>query len=219
MLIDDNINHEYIIRYLRDTLRQNTGLLQEMEEFAAEYEVPISQPETMRLLEVLIRLSGAKNILEVGGAIGYSAVCMAQASGGYITSIELSPQMIALSSEYIARAGLKERITVLEGDAKEVLGNLRESYDMIFLDAAKGQYAEYFTHCMRLLKDGGLLVSDNVLYKGMVANDELLLRRKRTIVSRLRDYLDMLCSHEMLETSLLPVGDGVALSVKLPKGA
>ncbi len=214
-MIDDNINHEYIIRYLRDTLRKNTGLLKEMEEFAAEHDVPISQPETMRLLEVLARLSGAKRILEVGGAIGYSAICMAEASGGQVTSIELSPEMIALSSEYISRAGLQERITVLEGDAKEVLCGLRGSYDMIFLDAAKGQYAEYFTHCMRLLKVGGLLISDNVLYKGMVATDELLLRRKRTIVSRLRNYLDMLCSHEELETSLLPVGDGVALSIRV----
>lgn len=214
-MIDDNINHEYIIRYLRDTLRKNTDLLQEMEEYAKEHEVPISQPETMRLLEVLTRVSGAEEILEIGGAIGYSAICMTKASGAHVTSIEISPQMIALSAEYISRAGLQEQITVLEGDAGEVLLGLQGSYDMIFLDAAKAQYAEYFPHCMRLLRKGGLLISDNVLYKGMVATDELLLRRKRTIVSRLRGYLDMLCGLPELETSILPVGDGVALSIKL----
>lgn len=214
-MIDDNINHEYIIRYLRDTLRKNSGLLKEMEEFAQTKEIPISQPETIRLLEVLVRLTKSKEILEVGGAIGYSAICMANASGGRVTSIELSPEMTALSQGYISRAGLQERITVLEGDAKEVLKEIYGCYDTIFLDAAKGQYAEYFTHAMRLLKSGGLLISDNILYKGMVATDELLLHRKRTIVHRLRDYLDMLCNHPELETSLLPVGDGVALSVKL----
>lgn len=214
-LIDDNINHEYIIRYLRNTLRKNEGLLFEMEQYAAENDVPISQPESIRLIEVLVRLSGAKNILEVGGAIGYSAICMAKASeGGTVTSLELSSEMIEKANAYITRAGLRERIRFLQGDAKEVLKTLDGQYDLIFLDAAKGHYMEYFTESMRMLKAGGLLISDNVLYKGMVATDELLLHRKRTIVARLRRYLDMLCAHEELETAVLPVGDGVALSVR-----
>lgn len=214
-LIDDNINHEYIIRYLRNTLRKNEGLLLEMEQYAAENDVPISQPESIRMIEVLVRLSGAKNILEVGGAIGYSAICMAKASeGGTVTSLELSSEMIEKANAYITRAGLRERIRFLQGDAKEVLKTLDGQYDLIFLDAAKGHYMEYFTESMRMLKAGGLLISDNVLYKGMVATDELLLHRKRTIVARLRRYLDMLCAHEELETAVLPVGDGVALSVR-----
>jgi predicted O-methyltransferase YrrM len=103
----------------------------------------------------------------------------------------------------------------LPGDASEVLKCLDKQYDFILLDAAKGQYGEFLPECLRMLKKGGLLFSDNVLYKGMIANDELVVRRKKTIVKRMRDYLTQICNSSELETSLLPVGDGVALSYKI----
>lgn len=213
-MIDDSINYEYIIRYLRDLLPKRTGLQAEMEAFAKEYRVPISQPETMKLLEVLIRLGRIDSVLEVGCAIGYSAVCMAEAGCARIDTVEISEDAARVARKNFAKAGLTERICLYEGDAKEVLPTLQGEYDMIFMDAAKAQYQEFFPHCMRLLKQGGLLVSDNVLYKGMTATDELVQRRKITIVKRLRKYLEMISSMPELETCVIPIGDGVALSYK-----
>lgn len=213
-MIDDSINYEYIIRYLRDLLPKREGLLGEMERFAKEYQVPISQPETMKLLEVLIRLGRIRSVLEVGCAIGYSAICMAEAGCDRVDTVELSPDAARVAGENFKRAGLSERIHLYEGDAKEILPGLSGQYDMIFMDAAKAQYQEFFPHCMRLLKPGGLLVSDNVLYKGMTATDELVQRRKITIVKRLRNYLAMISASPELETTVIPIGDGVALSYK-----
>ncbi len=211
-MIDDSINYEYIIRYLRDILPKREGIMAELEAFAKEYDVPISQPETMKLLEVLIRLGRIQSVLEIGCAIGYSAIGMALAGAEQITTVEISDDAARVARENFRKAGLAERITLFHGDAKEVLPTLTGQYDMVFLDAAKAQYGNFFPHCLRLLKPGGLLVSDNVLYKGMTATDELVQHRKITIVKRLRQYLAMLSSMPELETSVLPVGDGVALS-------
>lgn len=213
-MIDDNINHEYIIRYIRDCLPASEGLLAEMERYAAEYAVPISQPESIRLLELLARLGGAERILEIGTAIGYSAIRLALASGGHVDTVERSAELASLARTYISRAALEGQICVIEGDAAAVLPDLTEGYDLIFLDAAKAQYQAFFPHCVRLLRRGGLLVSDNVLYKGMTATDELLQHRKRTIVKRLRAYLEMLKEHPLFDTAVLPVGDGIALSLR-----
>ncbi len=213
-MIDDSINYEYIIRYLRDLLPPRTDLMGDMEAFAKDYDVPISQPETMKLLEVLVRFGQVKRVLEIGCAIGYSAIGMAKAGCLEVDTIEISPEAADVAERNFKKAGLSEVIHLYRGDAKEVLPTLEGSYDMIFMDAAKAQYGNFFPHCMRLLRSGGLLVSDNVLYKGMTATDELLQRRKITIVKRLRQYLEMLSSVPELETSVLPVGDGVALSYK-----
>ncbi len=213
---EDNINYEYIIRYLRDTMPKSEGLLKELEDFAKANEVPISQPESIRLLEVLLKLMGAKKILEVGSAIGYSAIRMSRASGAEVVTVELSEEMAALAEANIEKAGLEDKITLMRGDAKDILPQIKNDgeFDVIFVDAAKGQYMEFFPHCMRLLRCGGVLVSDNVLYKGMTATDELVVRRKITIVRRLREYLDMLSNNKVLSTAILPIGDGVAISFK-----
>ncbi len=221
-MIDDSINHEYIIRYIRDVLPKRSGLLGELEDFANENQVPISQPETVKLLEVLIKLGGRKQILELGTAIGYSAVCMARAGGGQngsvqIDTVEINSDAANYAKNTFRRAGLEDKITLYEGDANDVLPRLYKAgkrYDMIFIDAAKAQYSAFFEYCFNMLEDGGLLVSDNVLYKGMTATDDLVLHRKRTIVKRLRDYVSMLCGNRRLETAIVPIGDGVALSIK-----
>lgn len=213
-MIDDSVNYEYIIRYLRDLLPKKEGLLGELEDFAKEYSVPISQPETMRLLEVLIRIGRIKSVLEVGCAIGYSAISMINAGCEKIDTIELSADAARVAGENFKKAGMEDKITLHFGDAKDVLPQMEGEYDMIFMDAAKAQYQEFFPNCMRLLKSGGVLVSDNVLYKGMTATDELVVRRKITIVKRLRKYLEMISSIPELETTILPIGDGVAISYK-----
>lgn len=213
---EDNINYEYIIRYLRDTMPKSEGQLLEMEKYAKENDVPISQPESIRMIEVLLKLMGAKKILEIGSAIGYSAIRMSKASNAEVVTVELSSEMADIAEENIKKANLSDKIHVIRGDGCTVLKEMEgeEIFDVIFIDAAKGQYMEFFEHAVRLLKKGGLLISDNILYKGMTATDELVVRRKITIVRRLRAYLEMLKENKELVTSIIPIGDGVALSFK-----
>ena len=213
-MIEDNINYEYIIRYIRRTLKPSDGYIGEMEKYAKENDVPISQPETIKLLELLIKISGAKSVLEVGTAIGYSAIRMAKSGAEHIDTIEINENAANAAKTNVSAMNMSDKINVIWGDANEILPTLDGEYDLIFVDAAKAQYGRFFEHCMRMLKNGGVLVSDNILYKGMTATDELVLHRKRTIVKRLRDYVDMLCHHPMLDTDILPLGDGVALSLK-----
>lgn len=210
------ICYDYINDYIRKTIKKNQGILKELESFAAENHVPIVQPEVAKLLQVLGKLARPRRILELGTAIGYSAVLLSGVLGpdGIIDTIDRYELMLESARENIKRAGLEERINIIEGDALEVLRCLDKKYDMIFLDAAKGQYGEFLPECLRMLSPGGLLVSDNILYKGMVASDGLVVRRKKTIVKRMRSYLDTICNMEELDTSIIPIGDGVAVSYK-----
>lgn len=212
MKYESNIVFDYITRYINDSLAPKGALLLEMEQFAAENSVPIITPDVAALLQALIIISGAKNILEIGTAIGYSAAVMllCAGEGAQVATIEKDPKMIEMSTQYMKNFN----VTILEGDAAEVLAGLDSEYDFIFMDAAKSQYLDMLPHCLRLLKTGGVLVSDNVLYKGMVATDELRERRKITIIKRLRKYIETICNHEALHTSIVPIGDGISISVK-----
>lgn len=207
---------DYINNYIRNTLKQNDGILLELEKFAKEHHVPIIHPEVASLLRVIGLTVRPGRILEVGTAIGYSAILLSTVleSGGRIDTIDRYELMVERARSNIKKANLQDVINIIAGDALEVLKCLDKQYDMIFLDAAKGQYEEFLPECLRMLRSGGLLVSDNVLYKGMIANDELVVRRKKTIVKRMRSYLTTICNMDELETSILPVGDGVAISYK-----
>ena len=213
---EDNINYEYIIRYLRDTIPKSEGQLLEMEGYAKANDVPISQPESIRMIEVLLKIMNAKKILEIGSAIGYSAIRMSRASDAEVVTVELSDGMADIAEENIKKAGLSQKIKLIRGDGVKILESLEGEgiFDAVFVDAAKGQYMEFFPHCERLLRKGGLLISDNILYKGMTATDELVVRRKITIVRRLRAYLEMLKENKAFTTAIIPIGDGVALSFK-----
>lgn len=210
-----NINYPYITEYIRGLLPERKGQLSAMETEAAAEEsyVPIAEPETAQFLRVLINITGAKKILEIGTGMGYSAIVMASCRDDIeITTIERYDKVAARARVNVQNADLADRITILEGDAADILPTLEGVYDMVFLDAAKGQYLAFLPILKGLLKKGGLLVSDNVLYKGMTASRELLVRRKITIVKRLRMFLKALYDDNTLETSVLPLGDGVALS-------
>ena len=211
----DDINYDYITEFVRANLPESTGLVREMEEYAAAHSLPISRPESVRFAEILGKLINAENILEVGTAIGYWSIRMAAALGANITTIELSEKLFNKAVEYIERSEL--HITAINCDGADILPTLTGPYDIIFIDAAKGQYGAYFKECARLVRRGGLIISDNVLYKGMVANSGLVVRRKITIVKRLRAYIKMLKSNPDFDTVILPVGDGMALSVKRVK--
>lgn len=212
----NQINEEYIEDYIRGLLPDNNRNLKIMESYAEENHVPIVQPEVAQLLKVLLKLKKPKNILEVGTAIGYSALLMAEytADDCNITTIERRSDMIQLAKENISKTIYENRIKILQGEAEEVLLTLDEKYDFIFLDAAKGQYMDFFNKCIKYLEPGGIIVSDNVLYKGMVATDSLVIRRKKTIVKRLRQFLQYINEIEGYTSSIIPIGDGVAITYK-----
>lgn len=197
--------------------RGNPPFLNEIEKYALETEVPVIRKSMQSLLKFLLAFAKPKNILEVGTAIGFSALLMDMYSpdGCHITTIEKYEKRIPLAKENFRRAGAEERITLLEGDATDILKELRGGYDLIFMDAAKGQYINFLPDILRLLPTGGLLVSDNVLQDGdIIESRYAVTRRNRTIHARMRDYLYELKHHPQLETVILPVGDGVTLSVK-----
>ena len=210
----DAIVYRYITDYLRQTVPENSGILKELEDYAGENSVPIVQPETAQLLKTLVRMIRPRRILEVGCAIGYSAILMALETDATISTLECDGEMAEKASENIEKAGLSDRIHIIKADAREYFKTLTGEYDMIFLDGPKAHYIHMLNDCVRLLKRGGILVSDNVLYKGMTADDEHVVRRKITIVKRLRHFISAQMQREDLTCVLLPLGDGVTISVK-----
>ena len=195
----------------------NTEFLNKLEKYSKETNVPIIRPSMQSFLKLLLAITQPKKILEVGCAIGFSALLMSEygPEDCHITTIEKYEKRIPLAKENFAKAGKEDKITLLEGDAVEILSQLEGTYDFIFMDAAKGQYINFLPDIMRLLSDGGMLVSDNVLQDGDIIESRFAVtRRNRTIHGRMRDYLYELKHHPDLVTSILPVGDGVTVSVK-----
>ncbi len=212
----NNINLPFIEEYIRGVLPANKGLLREIEIYADENHVPIVHKEVGVLLQVITKAIGAKRVLEIGTAIAYSTLLFSEAMGkdGHVTTIDRNKKMIPLAKENIEKAGKTENIRLMEGDAAMVLRQLKDKYDLIFLDGAKGHYKYLLNESINLLNSGGILISDNILYKGMVATDKLVVRRQRTIVNRMRDYLQYICNHPQLDTCIIPIGDGLAISYK-----
>lgn len=196
----------------------NNSFLNELEAQALEDFVPIIRPETQSLLKTLLAMQRPEKILEVGTAVGFSALLMNEYNPVpcQITTIEKYEKRIPVARENFKKAGKEKEITLLEGDALELMQSLKEPFDFIFMDAAKGQYIHFLPEAMRLLKTGGLLVSDNVLQDGDIIESRYAVeRRNRTIHGRMREYLYTIKNHEALSTVVLPVGDGVTVSVKL----
>lgn len=211
------ITHDYINNYLISIIPPHTGIIKELEHYAKEHNTPIITPDVAGLLAVLIKSVNAKKILEVGTAIGYSAIlmCSSAGDGASIATIEKYEENAELAKENIRLAGMEQSIKVLVGDANEVLQQVEGTYDMIFVDAAKGHYMDFFEKSIDKLKIGGLFVCDNVLFRGMVAERSLLIRRKITIVKRLKKFLHYISNNECLQTTIIPMGDGVSISCKL----
>ena len=208
------ITYDYMEEYIRGLIPESEGRIKELEVFAKENGVPIAQKETIKFLEFMVSMKKPLRILELGTAIGYSAIIMHDAAGTnpHITTIERSEEMINYAKENIKSFGLEDKIVIKEGDCLEILEKLQEPYDLIFMDAGKGHYNHFLPHCLRLLKDDGVIIADNVLFRGMVASDELVKRRKITIVKRMRTYLELVSQDESLITSVIPMGDGIAIT-------
>ena len=209
--------NERIAVYLRSLESPENPLLEEIEQEALASYVPIIRKETQSLLKTLLTMLRPARVLEVGTAVGFSALLMSEylPEGAHITTIEKYEKRIPIARQNFRRAGKEEQITLIEGDAMEVLRSLDGPFDFVFMDAAKGQYPHYLPEVLRLLTPGGVLMSDNVLQDGSLIESRFAVeRRDRTIHSRMREYLYELKHRENLMTSILPLGDGVALTVK-----
>ncbi len=203
--------------YLERLLPANTGLLAEMEAYAAEHHVPIADREVARFLEITARATGARRVLEIGMAIGYSVVHLARGmeEGGEVVTIEPSEEMIARSEEFLARAGLRERVRIERGAALDVLPRLvGETFDAVFLDALKEEYAQYLELSLPLLRVGGVVVVDNLLWGGQVAG-EIRSPEQTASTQALREFNQIFVRHPQLLSVVMPVGDGLGYAVKL----
>lgn len=208
---------ERMVSFIHSLERENSEVLEKIEQEALDAYVPIIRKEMQSFLKVLLLMKRPVQILEVGTAIGFSAILMSEYAPeeAKITTIEKYEKRIPIARANFKRARKEQKISLIEGDALKVMKSLNGSYDFIFMDAAKGQYISYMPEAIRLLKKGGLLVSDNVLQDGDIIESRFAVeRRNRTIHSRMREYLYELKHDERLETSIIPLGDGVALSIK-----
>ena len=206
-----------LVTYINSLETGNTEILDEIEREALRSDVPIIRKEMQTFLKVFLAMKRPARILEVGTAVGFSAILMAEYNLGAceIITIENYEKRIPIARENFKRAGKESVITLLTGDAKEVLPTIEEPFDFIFMDAAKGQYINYFPDIMRILKKGGLLISDNVLQEGEIVQSKYgVTRRNRTIHERMREYVYMLTHSDEVVTSVVPIGDGITLSVK-----
>ena len=208
---------ERMVTYINSLDRGNTPILDQIEQEARLDEVPIIRREMQSFLKVLLSMKQPKKILEVGTAVGFSAILMCEygPEEGHVTTIEKYEKRIPIAKENFRRAGKEAQITFLEGDAMEIMKGLQEEYDFIFMDAAKGQYIHFLPEVMRLLKPQGVLVSDNVLQDGDIIQSHFAVeRRNRTIYKRMREYLYELKHNDQLLTSIVPIGDGATVSIK-----
>ena len=208
---------ERIITFINSLHTKNSEILEQIETEARTADVPIIRREMQSLLKVLLLLKKPARVLEVGAAVGFSALLMSEyiPEESRITTIENYEKRIPVARENFRRAGKEDQITLIEGDAAEVLKTLDGPYDFIFMDAAKGQYIHYLPDILRLLPPGGCLVSDNVMQDGDVIESRFAVeRRNRTIHARMREYLYELKHNDSLTTSIIPLGDGVAVSIK-----
>ena len=213
MIVNDRLTS-----YLHSLDSRESEIIEAIGREARADRVPIIRQETGSLLKVLLKMNKPQRILEIGTAVAYSAILMSEClePGATITTVEKYEKRSPIARENIRRAGKEDCITLIEGDALEVMASLEPGYDFIFMDAAKGQYIHFLPEVLRLLKKGGLLVSDNVLQDGDIIESRFAVtRRNRTIYSRMRDYLWQLKHMKEFETAVLTVGDGVTISTKL----
>ena len=209
---------ERMVTYIRSLEVPESAVIEAIEQEALRDRVPIIRKEMQSFLKILLMIKRPMRILEVGAAVGFSSILMSEymPEGGHITTIENYDKRIPIARANFKRAGKEEQIDLIEGDALEVMHGLEGPYDLIFVDAAKGQYIHYLPEVMRLLGTDGVLVSDNVLQEGDIIESRFAVeRRNRTIHSRMREYLYVLKHDERLETAVIPLGDGVTVSTRI----
>lgn len=211
----DNINREYIDTYIQSLIKDEDEKLEKFRQDCLERNLPIIHKEVGQFIKLVINRLEARNIIEVGTNVGYSSIFMVNAMkpGGRVVTLERSEKFYDEALKNIKSFGLEEQIQVHLGDAVENLDNIAGTFDMAFIDAAKSYYRTFFDKCFRMMKPGGMILSDNVLYQGMIATDDLVVRRKKTLVRNMRNYLEYISNDDRFITSVLPLGDGLAVTL------
>ena len=210
----DNINREYIDKYINSLIPVDNEKLNEFREYCEERNLPIIHKEVGQYIKLVINQLNAKSIVEIGTNVGYSAIFMSKVmkGEGRVVTFERSEKFYKEALKNIADFGLENNIDVHLGDAVDILNETEGTFDMAFIDAAKSYYRVFFDKCLKMMKPGGIILSDNVLYQGMIASDELVVRRKKTLVRNLRNYLEYISHDNRFVTSILPLGDGLAVT-------
>lgn len=210
------IVNDRIVSYIHSLERDNSPILEEMAKYAEKMDVPIIRKEVEGFIRVLLEMKKPKKVLELGTAIGYSAILMSECiQDGTIVTIENYEKRIPVARENIKKAGKENIITLIEGDALSILPKLEPSFDFVFMDAAKAQYINFLPYVMRLLDNQGILLADNVLQEGdIIESRYAVTRRDRTIHGRMREFLYQIKHMENLTTAIIPIGDGMSLSIK-----
>ena len=193
----------------------NKEELEKIKEKALDEHIPIIMDDTLEVIDKVLKEIKPKKILEIGTAVGYSAMCFSEylQDGGKIDTIERDEERLAQARENIVKVGVQEKINIIEGDAVEILPTLNDKYDMIFIDAAKGKYPFFLKESLRMLNENGVIFADNILYKGYVMSD-YNKHKQRTAVRNLREYIAEVTNNPELETQILEVGDGLAITKK-----
>jgi predicted O-methyltransferase YrrM len=203
------------IQFIRSFHEELYEDLKPLRKFAEENYIPIAKPEVAAFLSFMVRLKKPLNILEIGTAIGYSTIIMARAyQNSKIVTIERDINLAEIAKKNFKRAKLEGRIDLICGEAEEVLDNLTKEYDFIFVDAAKGQYLEFYKKIREFVPQDGIVLWDNILYKGYVVGEEHVKHKRRTIVYRMREFIEVLKKDKNFYTVILPLGDGLALSIR-----
>jgi predicted O-methyltransferase YrrM len=211
-----SITDQRVEEYLNKVLKPYDGVASEIGLGKSRRELPTAEIITLRLLEIMVYSMKAEHVLEIGTAEGRSAIILAQAigPGGKIDTIEIDFASARKAKENFKKAGVADRINSIAGDAEDVLKNLNKDYDVIFIDAAKGQYVKYYELCADMVRPGGIIFADNVLYRGMTAGGANINRRQQLLVTRLRQYIDNAVKDDRFITDVLPIGDGVCISYR-----
>lgn len=213
----NRINKDYIEAYI-DSLCHFKGstYMNLVKEEGIRKGLPILREPAACFINILVKSLHVKRVLEIGTSIGYSTMVLLYAMGyqGEVTTIEMDEELINYAKKYLKNANLWDRVTLFQGDAGEILQHMEGQFDLIFMDGPKAQYINYLPYCIKLLRIGGLLICDDVLFYGMVANNSLIKRKKLTIVKRMRDFLKTITNHDQLDTTIIPIGDGISMSIK-----
>jgi len=211
------ISDERIVAFINSLEKNDDEFLIDLRNEAQNEGIPIIRKEMESFLRVLFSIKKPIKVLELGSAIGYSAILMSRCLGdnGHITTIENYDKRIVRAKENFIKSGEDKKITLIEGDALDEIKKLSDGFDFIFVDAAKAQYINYLPELIRLLNTGGIMITDNVLQDGDIFESRYgIIRRNRTIHSRMREYLEAVKNSDSLETTIVPIGDGVTLSVR-----
>lgn len=205
--------NEYL-EALNNKFENKHELKEELRLYASQYNVPIIKRDSLVLITSFLKQRNPQRILEIGTAIGYSSICFASELDTIVDTIERDPKMIELAKENIRKADLQDKINIIEGDALEIDDSLLGEYDMIFIDAAKAQYIKFFDKYSKHLKNNGVIFTDNILFHGLVENNDNLSKNLRSLVKKINEYNNYLSNLEEYQTYYLEIGDGLAISYK-----